>query len=104
MSDYCSKCGCEMTHGKCGCSAGVRLIHEPVAPEVIQRAYDFSFSKDGGRNWVELNSEIRTHETKWPDDPPAPSYRSREGLDAPTDITADDASVIGRALRRFRRG
>lgn len=32
MIDYCSKCGCEMTHGKCGCSAGVRLVHEPVAP------------------------------------------------------------------------
>lgn len=33
----------------------------------------------------------------WVDD--APSYRSREGLDGPTDITADDASAIGRALR-----
>lgn len=61
----------------------------PINSEI--RTHEIIFSTDGGRTWAD------------PPTPPAPSYRSREGLDAPTEITADDASAIGRALR-FRRG
>lgn len=42
--------------------------------------------RDNGRTWT---------------DPPkaAPSFRAREGLDAPTAIGPDDSAAIGNALR-----